>query len=423
MSEKTAEIKKKIKKDGLIRKFCMYGFFKNLKFFEPFLIIYLLSMDFSLFQVGLLYSIREITNYIFEVPSGVFADHYGKRTEIMICFVFYIASFVFFFIGGKFYILCIAMVLFGLGEAFRSGTHKAIIMSYLEEKDWFSYKNFVYSRTRSFSLIGSSISSFVSIVFLLSFNNLRLLFLLCIVPYIVDFILIAGYPKRFNERHASKFSFKGFLNQGFLQIKSISKNKTVVKTVMSSSVFNAVVASIKDYIQPILKTILLASTASVFINLSQDDVLSVYLAVIYGVVYLLSSLATRNVYRLEKLMASHPLMDLFMDVLAVTLLLLSLFIKINAVYIIILLYFIVYILKDSRRPVFVDAVDDIMKKQERVTTLSIESQFRALFVAVFAPLFGFIADRFSIPVLFIIIGAVLVVLNRFLRLRPKKTAA
>lgn len=412
-------VKKQIKKDGLIRKFCMYGFFKNLKFFEPFLIIYLLSMDFSLFQVGLLYSIREITNYIFEIPSGVFADHYGKKTELMICFLFYIASFVFFFIGGAFYILCIAMVLFGLGEAFRSGTHKAIIMSYLEEKDWFSFKGYVYGRTRSFSLIGSSISSFVSVVFLLSFNNLRLLFLICIVPYIFDFILIATYPKHFNEKHATKLGFKEFINQGFLQVKSIGKNAAVMKTVMSSSVFNAVVVSIKDYIQPILQVILLASTVTIFNNLSSDDVLSIYLAVIYGALYLLSSVATRNVYRLGKLMPAGKLMSVYMDVFAIVLLLLSLFIALDAVFVIIALYFVVYILKDTRRPVFVDTVGDIMKKKERVTTLSIESQFRALFVAVFAPLFGLVADRFSISVLFVIIGALLAVLNRFLSLTPK----
>ena len=206
MQEKSVDIKRLIKKDALIRKFCFYGLIKNLKFFEPFLIIYLLSMNLSLFSIGVLYSIREITNYIFEVPSGIFADHYGKRTELMLCFVLYIISFVFFFIGGKFYVLCLAFVFFGLGEAFRSGTHKAIIMSYLEERDWFSFKSFVYGRTRSFSMIGSAISSFVSVIFLFGFNNLRLLFLFCIVPYIADFLLIASYPKRFNEKTEKAYS-------------------------------------------------------------------------------------------------------------------------------------------------------------------------------------------------------------------------
>ncbi len=409
------DVKKAIKKDGLIRKFCMYGFFRNLKFFEPFLIIYLLSMDLSLFTIGILYSIREITNYIFEIPSGIFADHYGKKTELALCFLLYIVSFVLFFIGEQFYVLCLAMVFFGLGEAFRSGTHKAIIMSYLEEKGWFSLKSFVYGRTRSFSLIGSAIASFVSVVFLLSFGNLRLLFLFCIVPYIIDFVLILSYPKRFNERHETSFTFKDFVRTGVAQVKSISKQKAVMRTVVSSSLFNAVAVSIKDYIQPILQAIILASSITIIRSISQNDVLSIYLAAIYGVLFLLSAFASRNVYRLEKRIAAPRLMHLLMDILGGVLLLLALFVRINAIYVIILLYFIVYILKDARRPLFVDTIGDIMKKKQRVTTLSVESQFRALFVAVFAPLFGFIADTFSIPVLFVVVGLLCLVLNRFVR--------
>ena len=417
------DIRKQIKKDGLIRKFCFYGLFKNLKFFEPFLVIYLLSMDMSLLKIGILYSIREIVNYIFEVPSGIFADHYGKKTELLLCFVLYIVSFVLFFIGGSFAVLSAAFVFFGLGEAFRSGTHKAIIMSYLEEKDWFSFKSFVYGRTRSFSMIGSSVSSFVSVVFLLSFNNLRLLFLFCVVPYILDFILIATYPKRFNEKQKSTFGLKDFIKTSFAQLKSIVRKKQVMKLVLSSSLLNGIFAVVKDYIQPILQGIILAASVTLIKTLNKDDVLSIYLAAIYGVVYLLSALASRHVYRLDKIIPARRLMDIYMDVFAAVFLLLSLFIRLDAVYVIIALYFILYVLKDSRKPVFVDAIGDIMPKNERVTTLSIDSQFKALFTAVFAPLFGFIADRFSIPVLFLVIGVLSFAANRFFVMRKKRSEA
>jgi len=82
-----------IKQDFQIRKFGYYGLLKNLQFFEPYLYVYLLSLDIDLFQIGILIAIREIITYIFEIPSGIFADYYGKKTELVICFVFYIASF------------------------------------------------------------------------------------------------------------------------------------------------------------------------------------------------------------------------------------------------------------------------------------------------------------------------------------------
>lgn len=414
---------REIKKDKQIIKFCFYGFLKNLRFFDPFLIIYFLSMDLSLFQVGVLYSIREILNYIFEIPSGIFADNYGKKTELCFCFVLYIISFVFFFVGGSFWILAIAMAFFGLGEAFRSGTHKGMILYYLEEKDWFSLKSFVYGRTRSFSLLGSSLSAFLSIIFVLGFGNLKVLFLMCILPYIVNFGLILSYPKRFNEKSKSEIRMRDFFSISVSQLKSILKNAVIIKTVLSSASFDAIFRSIKDYIQPILQMVIIGSSAYLTKNLNSDDTMSIYLGVAYGIIYILSAAASRNVYILNRFKSSRFLMNLFFDLIAAAFILLSVLLKFNAVYLIIIVYFIFYILKDARKPLFVDVIGDCIKKGDSVTVLSIESQFRALFVAVLAPLFGFIADKLSISVLFLIIGLLSFLVNRLVRIKDTTVAA
>lgn len=407
-----------IKKDKQITKFCLYGFLKNLKFFEPFLIIYLMSMDLSLFKIGILYSIREIFTYIFEIPSGIFADNYGKKTELRICFILYITSFILFFIGQKFFILTLAMIFFGLGEAFRSGTHKAMIYTYLEQKNWFKHKSFVYGRTRSYSLKGSSISAIMSIIFILQFDNLRVLFLLCIIPYILDFLLISSYPESLNEKHEKDFSFNKLIDNSFKQLHSISKNKEILKIISSSSIFDAIFKSIKDYIQPILNTILLTSSMDLIFNIGKENSLKIYLAIIYAIMYILSSIASKNVYRLNKYRSSSYYMNISFDIFAFTFILISISIKNNAIYLVVLLYFILYIIKDSRRPLFVDVVGDFMDKKERATILSIESQFRSLFLAVSAPILGLIADNFSISFLFLILGISSLLINRLIRV-PK----
>jgi MFS family permease len=177
------DIYQEIKKDFQVKKFCYYGFLKNLRFFEPYLYIYLLQVvELNLFQIGLLLSIRELTMYIFEIPSGIFADQYGKKNELVLCFIFYIISFFLFYVGSQFLIIIFAMIFFGLGEAFRSGTHKAMIYSYLEQKEWFNYKTFVYGRTRSYSLIGSSIASFIAIFLVIQFPKIKTIFLFSIIP-------------------------------------------------------------------------------------------------------------------------------------------------------------------------------------------------------------------------------------------------
>ena len=78
--------------------------------------------------------------------------------------------------------------------------------------------------------------------------------------------------------------------------------------------------------------------------------------------------------------------------------------KIESSLLLILSYAAVFLLYDTRRPLFVDAAGDMMDKEERATVLSVESQIRALLVIVLAPLLGMVVDVFSIFTLFIIIG-------------------
>lgn len=407
---------REIKKDKQIWKFCFYGFLKNLKFFEPYLLIYLLNLGINLFQIGLLYSIRETVVYIFEVPSGVIADYYGKKRELMICFSFYIISFALFFTGNNYSILILAMIFFGLGEAFRSGTHKAMIYGYLEEKGWYEHKTYVYGRTRSFSLLGSSISAFVSIIFVLNLPGIRWLFLVCIIPYILDFILIATYPDYLDDRRETKFSLKTFFVLGWGQLKSILQNKDLSKILLSSSIYDSIFKSIKDYIQPILEVTLLASTASAVYTFSSEDRLKVYLGIIYGIFYIFSSMASRNVYRLQKFASSDILMIRFFDGMGLLSLIVFISIKYEASLLIIFIFFLLYLLKDARRPLFVDVCGNHMKKSERTTVLSVDSQIRSIFTILFAPIFGLIADQLDLDKLFLVIGILMLVINRGLDL-------
>ena len=99
---------------------------KNLQFFEAFLMLILMEWGYSLFQIGVLQSIMFAFTYVFEVPSGVIADHFGKKNELLLCFVWYMISFAFYAFGESgFGMLVLASAFYGLGEAFRSGTHKA----------------------------------------------------------------------------------------------------------------------------------------------------------------------------------------------------------------------------------------------------------------------------------------------------------
>lgn len=414
MTSINLETKKTIKKDKMIWKFSLYGFLKNLRFFEPYLVIYLLSLDLSLFSIGILYALRETVTYIFEVPSGIIADAYGKKKELMACFIFYIISFGLFFIGRGFAVLSLAMLFFGLGEAFRSGTHKAMIYFYLERMGWFEYKTYVYGRTRSFSLLGSAVSAFLSIVFILKIPAMNWIFLLSVLPYVLDFILIGTYPAYLDGKKEMGKGFSAFFASGFDRIRSITGNRPLLKVLLSSSLYDGIFKSVKDYIQPILEVILLGGIVADMSIMGGDDTLKVYLGATYGVFYIFSAFASRGVYLLNRLADSKRLMDIFFDLMGIGAFLVAIAIWTDQRFLAIAVFFMLYILKDARRPLFVDISGDYMKKTERAAALSVDSQLKSVFMIVLAPVFGLLADKFSIAWLFIAIGVISILSNRFL---------
>ena len=382
----------------LMFKFGMYGFLKNLRFFEPFLLLFLLyTGQLNLFQIGLLISIREVIVYLVEIPSGVIADTYGKKTQLVMCFVFYIISYLIFFLGGfypSFWIFVIAMVLFGVGEAFRSGTHKAMIMQFLDVEEIEEPKSKIYGKTRSMSLIGSTVMSIISIGLILLFKGeYHYLFLLTIIPYTIDLLMIMTYPKYMNQKKASDFKFKQFLKENWESLKYVFKSSKVRGFVFDASAFQAGFKSIKDYIQPLIVGVaggFIAFQLYADADTNADMNEKIYIGVIYAVIYIISAIASRNAYKVENKVDKVKAINfawLFMGAV-------SLFLGFytNQIIVIFIAFIIMYVILNIRRPMMVQEIGDVTEEGRRASVLSIQSQLTSLLLIVFAPIMGLIAD-------------------------------
>jgi MFS family permease len=399
-------------------KFKFYGFFKNLKFFEPYLIIIFLAWEINLFQIGILIAIQEVITLIFEVPSGMLADTRGKKTELLFCFVFYIISFIFYFMGPAYIFLIFGAMLFGLGEAFRSGTHKAMEMKWMEKNGILQYKSFVYGTTRSYSLYGSAISSVLSIILILNIPASRWIFLVTIIPYVIDFVLIATYPSYMNEHSPKKGSYwKDFIG-AFKGLKIVVTDRRLRKGLLSMSFYDGIYKSLKDYIQPIIKlfiAILLMDFALTTSPLEEEFFLTLILGLIYASFYLVSSYSSKKAYFIQKKVKSSKFaMDLIFYIFAILILGEAILIWFQIPLLIIIFYLFIYIFYNMRRPISIDFLGDIMSKDQRATILSVEALLKSILVAIFAPLFGYIAEVYSIGVLFVWLGIFILFLNFFL---------
>ena len=143
----------------IVFRFSLYGFLKNQRYFEPFLVLALLEQGLSFTEIGLCVAARELSANAFEIPSGAIADVYGRRRSMVAAFAVYTLALLLFGAGDRFWQFAFAMAMWGFGDAFRSGTHKAMILEWLRLQNRQDEKVQVYGYTRSWSKIGSAVSA------------------------------------------------------------------------------------------------------------------------------------------------------------------------------------------------------------------------------------------------------------------------
>ena len=291
----------KIKYDLQIIKFAAYGFFKNLRFFDPFIILFFKEQGITYLQIGMLYSFREISTAILEIPTGFVADSWGRKYSLMLSFLSYIASFLIFFFFPHFYIYFFAMFLYSLGDSLRSGTHKAIIMDYLKRKGWNDKKVQYYGFTRSWSQRGSALSSIIAGLMVFISGSYKYIFLASVIPYLIDFMLIMSYPDYLNGEAKDNTRNLNFVDTFKTTIKDffafLKKGKST-DIFLNSSVFDGMFKSVKDYIQPIIKSY------SVIVPIgfiAEDKKTVVILSIIYFILYMLSAYSSQYSFILKKI--------------------------------------------------------------------------------------------------------------------------
>ncbi|APF17432.1 major facilitator superfamily MFS_1 [Caldithrix abyssi DSM 13497] len=396
-------------------RFCAYGFLKNLRFFDAFLILIFREAGLSYLQIGSLYSIREVFKNIFEIPSGIVADTFGRKKAMLFSFGAYIFSFALFYLGRSYVVFALSMIVFGLAEAFRSGTHKAMILKYLELNNWTSLKTQFYGRTRSWSQLGSALSSLLAVGIIFLTHQYRALFLISAIPYVLDFINLASYPDELDAAQLQRkegfwLRLKRNLKDYFTQFASVPH----VRAFFSAASFGGFFKTLKDYLQPVLQTLVLQMP--VFFALSEKQRTAILIGASYFVLYLLTSYSARNAFKLEARFKNLALAidaAYLVGVLSVIFSGLSLMLKMGLLAA--LLYAGLYLIRNIRRPLIVSYLSELLPSNIMASGLSTASQLETLVVVVASPILGACVDFFGLGAGIAMLGSLFLLLFVFVR--------
>lgn len=402
-------------------KFCAYGFLKDLRFYEPFMLLVFLDKGLSYLEIGTLYATREVLINLTEVPSGIFADSVGRRMTMVFSFLAYILAFIILYFADSFEILLLAMAAYAFGDAFRTGTHKAMIFDYLRLNGWEDQKTYYYGHTRAWSQRGAAVSALIAALLVLYQGSYAPIFLFTIIPYVLNVFLILSYPKNLDgKRHTSDRRITEEFVSVMRSLIASMKSLAMVRTISSQALYTGYYKAFKDYLQPLLET--LALSLPIFLAWEDQKRTALVIGIVYSILYAATAFASSK----SGTFASHfnglatPLNLTLL--IGVTLGLVSgLLLHLSYVVLSVVLYLGIYILENLRKPMGIAYVSERMDQTSLASGLSVESQAESLFAAAIALLLGWFSNLFGVGLGILSVSLICLLLGLLLRLPQERT--
>lgn len=376
-----------------VTKFYLSSFLKNQTYFVPVMILFFQNLGLSYSEIFWIFTIGSFFSFVVEIPTGIFADIYGKRKSIIISKLVIFISFVAFGLSFNFWSLLLANLIYEFGKSFRSGTETAFVYDYLfENKNNPSYayvkaNQKFYARTSE--AIGTALGGFIASLF-----GFGLVFLLAALPAFINFIqsLTWEYIKETEEKQNIGESFLIAKNS----IIEVFKSKYVRSVALNIAFFSSALFALDKFIQPYMEN------AGIEIK---------YFGIIYSAFLLMAAFAAKYGTKLEEKFGSAKVMNIVTIVAFLAILTIGLG---NYYFWGVGLFFFVIMAENVRSPIANDLFHRNISSKNRATMGSILELLKSSSKLIVLPIVGYFADIYSMnfAILFIAV-LVLVVLLMF----------
>ena len=368
-------------------KFYISSFLKNQTYFTPILIVFLQAQTLDYQQIFWVFTIGSIVSFLLEIPTGIFADFYGKKRSVIISKIFIFASFMTYGFANSFWLFVLAQAMFEFGNSFRTGTETAFIYDYLKQtKDQPGYTE-VKGKQKFWARAGESIATAAGGVIAgqLGYNWA---FFFAAIPAFGN-VINAFVWEDIEERHDDYFSWKETWTHTKDSVCQLCNNKHLLIITVNITLFTAVVASMDKFIQPYMENV---------------GIPIEYFGFVYAASLALTAIAVRYSYVLEDKFGKVKTIN----ALSILAIIPAMIIGFKFVSIIgVVLFFIIIIIENFRSPIANNAFHGLVKSEERATLGSILSQVKSLGKMVILPVAGFFADTFSLYIAMMILAGIL----------------
>ena len=379
-----------------IRKYYLFQFFNSLAFFSPVIVLFWQSHGLTMTQIMLLQSIFSIGVVVLELPTGAFADYFGKRKSLILGALFWTIGFTWYGFSTNFWQFAIGELLAGIGSAFISGADRAYIHELLREE----HKEADFKKTegkargiiqiaQAIGSIGGGLIGSISLSFTLIATGLST---------IVSFIIGTTFPKIKEDKNEKKIGYLQIIQESFSLIKT---HKRLLWLTLFFASFNGLLWPLNFYSQPFLKLL---------------NIPIFYFGFIFFLFNLVAALGSTLTHQFE-LLSKKYIFVLMSFIVVISLFLISIT---KSIYIFPLWsLFLTFLFMNQT--IISDKVLAIVPINKASTVLSFQSLLRRSLYAIVGPILGVTSDMFGIQIaltyyaifLFLIFGSLLVVEKQF----------
>jgi DHA3 family tetracycline resistance protein-like MFS transporter len=162
----------------------------------PVYVLYFRHYQINLFQIGLLASIFEASILIFEIPTGLVADIYGRKLSVILSAFVSLISGIFFVFFPYLFGFIVAEILNGLGETLRSGALEAWLVDSLKHEDKEEKVKYAFAQGTKYRTLGN-LSGLILGGYLASLNMKLVWIPFALIFFILSIFLILNMKEEY----------------------------------------------------------------------------------------------------------------------------------------------------------------------------------------------------------------------------------
>ncbi|MBC8071178.1 MAG: MFS transporter [Deltaproteobacteria bacterium] len=385
----------------MLARFSLYGFLKNQRYHEPFFVLALREQGLSFLDIGILVGFGSICVNALEVPFGAVADVYGRRRCLLLALAAYVIAFALFGAAPGTPLLFVAMLAYSVGEAFRGGTHKAMIFDWLRAQGREAEASEVYGFTRSWSKRGSALSAVIGAVIALAMGSFSAAFWWTAIPYVLNAVNLAGYPAAL-DRAQPGASLRQVVRATWDGVRSAVRFAPLRRLLIESMLFDGSLRVSAAYLQPLVQisAIGLLAAGATADAASEFRITVIAAGVVYFVLGLVEAFGSARAGAFSRRAGGDAaaVRQLWFLHLGSGVILLASLVLGSAVLAIAMFVVQYGLARNLFRAAQLARYDAQCPPELAATVLSLESQAQALLVAIAAPLVGWMIDRAGAPV-------------------------